>query len=140
MRRLSQVINASALPPTTTTLVSSLNPSTVGASVTFTATVSGSSPTGTVAFKDGLNAIAGCSAQPVNGAGQAACTTSGLTLGTHSVTAAYSGDANNLASTSAALSQVVNPGTIPSASITLASSVQSVPGRDRGDVHRIGHG
>lgn len=120
---LSQVVNASPLPPTTTALVSSLNPSTVGASVTFTATVSGSSPTGTVAFKDGLNAIAGCSAQPVNGAGQAACTTSGLTLGTHSITAAYGGDANNLGSTSAALSQVVNPVTIPSSTITLASSV-----------------
>ncbi len=35
---------------TTTTLVSSPNPSTVGSSVVFTATVNGSAPTGTVAF------------------------------------------------------------------------------------------
>ncbi len=119
---LSQVINASPLPPTTTTLVSALNPSTVGASVTFTATVTGNSPTGTVAFKDGITAIAGCSAQPVNGAGQAACTTSSLALGTHSITAGYSGDASNLPSVSAALSQVVNSGTIPSSSITVTSS------------------
>ena len=119
---LSQVINPPSLPPSTTTLASSLNPSIVSNSVTFTATVSGSSPTGTVAFMDGVTTIAGCGAQPVSGAGQAACTTSSLTLGTHSITAAYSGDANNLASVSAALSQVVNPAIIPSVSITLASS------------------
>ncbi len=121
---LSQVISGSALP-TTTTLVSSLNPSTFGASVTFTATVSGSgsSPTGTVAFMDGATAVAGCSAQPVNGAGQAACTTSSLAVGVHSIVANYSGDASNLASVSAALSQVVDAGTIPSSSIAVTSSV-----------------
>ena len=37
----------------------------------------------------------------------AACTTAGLTVGSHSITAAYAGDANRLASTSTALSQVV---------------------------------
>ena len=43
----------------TTALVSSLNPSTVGQSVTFTATVTGASgtPTGTVTFKDGATTI-----------------------------------------------------------------------------------
>ena len=41
---------------TGTGLQSSQNPSTVGQSVTFTATVTGSSPTGTVQFKDnGVN-------------------------------------------------------------------------------------
>ena len=39
--------------PTTTTLASSLNPSTFGASVTFTATVTGTAPTGSVNFTDG---------------------------------------------------------------------------------------
>ena len=39
--------------PTTTTLSSSANPSVVGTSVTFTATVTGAAPTGTVAFTDG---------------------------------------------------------------------------------------
>ena len=39
--------------PTTTTLISSNNPSTLGTSVTFTATVTGTAPTGTVNFKDG---------------------------------------------------------------------------------------
>ncbi len=46
----------------TTTMASSLNPSTAGASVTFTATVAGSNPTGSVNFKDGANSISGCSA------------------------------------------------------------------------------
>ncbi len=36
--------------PTTTTLASSLNPANVGVSVTFTATVNGAAPTGTVSF------------------------------------------------------------------------------------------
>src|SRR5207253_2042447 len=48
--------------PTTTTLTSSLNPSMVGANVTFTATVMGSNPTGSVNFSDGGVSIAGCAA------------------------------------------------------------------------------
>src|ERR1019366_4689311 len=45
-----------------TTLSSSGSPSLVGASVTFTATVAGTAPTGTVAFTDGGSTITGCSA------------------------------------------------------------------------------
>src|SRR5207247_7154982 len=50
-------VNKSA---STTTILSSLNPSGFGQSVTFTATVSGSgpAPTGTVTFKDGATALA----------------------------------------------------------------------------------
>jgi hypothetical protein len=44
----------------------------------------------------------------------AAFTTSALTQGTHSITAVYSGDANNLTSTSPVVQQVVNaPGPPP---------------------------
>ena len=96
---------------TTTTLASTLDPSTVGASVTFTATVTGVNPTGNVAFKDGANNISGCSGVALTGSGNsrtAQCTTTTLTQGTHSITAVYAGDAGNLTSTSAALSQVVN--------------------------------
>jgi hypothetical protein len=50
------------LPPgrgaTTTALISSQNPSALGQSVTFTATVTGASPTGTVTFKDGGTTLA----------------------------------------------------------------------------------
>jgi uncharacterized repeat protein (TIGR01451 family) len=78
---------------TSTAVSSSLNPSLLGQSVTFTATVTsaGGTPTGTVQFKDGVNNLG----IPVtlNGSGQATFTTSSLTAGTHTITAVYSGDA-----------------------------------------------
>src|SRR5439155_16448788 len=83
---------------TTTTLSSSANPSTVGANVTFTATATGTSPTGTVNFLDGGTSISGCSAVALTGTGNsrtAACATTSLAAGTHSVVATYSGDATN---------------------------------------------
>jgi predicted secreted protein len=98
---LNQVVGQGA---TTTALISSQNPSTFGQSVTFTATVTGSSPTGTVTFKDGATTLG---TGTLNGSGQATFTTSALSLGTHSITATYNGDANNAASTSAPLNQVV---------------------------------
>ena len=96
---------------TTTTLGSSLNPSTASAGVTFTASVTGNAPTGNVAFTDGGSAISGCAAAALSGSGNtrtAACSTASLAAGTHSIVAAYAGDAANAASTSSALSQTVN--------------------------------
>jgi hypothetical protein len=138
---LSQVVNSVSPAPTTTTLMSSLNPSTAGVSVTFTATVAGSNPTGSVNFKDGANSISGCSAVTLVGSGNsktAACSTSTLTAATHSITAAYGGDAGNAASTSAALSQVVskansttsvasslNPSTV-AANVTFTTTVSGI--------------
>ncbi len=75
--------------------------------MTFTATVS-SAATGTVDFKDGGISISGCSAQPLSG-GIATCVTNALNVGSHSITAVYSGDTNYLGSTSSVLTQVVNP-------------------------------
>ncbi len=102
---------ASPRPTTaTTTLVSSLNPAGVGASVTFTATVTGSTPTGTVDFTDGGSSIASCSAVPLSGGGSsptASCTTNALAAGMHTIIADYAGDANNTASVSNALSQAI---------------------------------
>lgn len=92
------------LSDTTTALASNANPSTYGSSVTFTATVAGSSPTGTVTFKDGASTLG---TTTLSG-GSAGYTSSSLSVGTHSITAVYSGDTNNAASTSPALSQVVN--------------------------------
>ncbi|HQU47703.1 MAG TPA: PQQ-dependent sugar dehydrogenase, partial [Casimicrobiaceae bacterium] len=96
---------------TTTTLASSANPSTLGQPVSFTATVTGSAPTGSVAFRDGAATIAGCTAVALAGSGNArtaSCTPASLAQGTHSITAAYAGDAANAPSTSSALAQVVN--------------------------------
>ena len=59
---------------TTTTLVSSQNPSIVDDSVTFTANVSPVPTGGTVAFKEDGAVISGCDARPLT-AGQATCAT-----------------------------------------------------------------
>ena len=124
---LSQVVNGGGPVATTTTLGAAPNPSTVGQNVTFTATVNGTNPTGTVNFKDGANSIAGCAAAAVTGSGNsrtAQCTTGALAQGTHSVTAVYGGDAGNATSTSAVLSQVVNAAGGPAGTTTtIVSSV-----------------
>ena len=95
---------------TTTNPVSMTNPSSYGQSVMLTATVGAAlpgsgTPTGTVTFYDGAVAL-GSSALS-NGTATVSVTT--LTVGTHSITATYSGDTNFTGSTSGALSQVVNP-------------------------------
>jgi sugar lactone lactonase YvrE len=89
--------------PTTTTLASSQNPLLVGNSVTFTATVSPSTATGTVQFLDGGTVVS----SGILSGGSAAFSTSSLALGPHSMTAVYSGDTQNAGSTSAVLSQAV---------------------------------
>ena len=101
----------------TTAVTGSSTTSTFGSSVTFTATVSPSSPsaTGTVTFKDGSTTLG---VRAVSG-GKAVDTITGLAVGTHSITAAYSGDANYLTSTSSALSHTVDATT----STTVASSL-----------------
>ena len=97
------------LNPTTTAVTSSLTPSTFGAIVTFTATITGASPTGTVGFTDNGNAIAGCSNVNVSAA-KATCATSTLAVGTHAIVASCGGDASNSGSVSPAFTQVVNAG------------------------------
>jgi hypothetical protein len=88
---------------TTTTLASSLPASTFGQSVTFTATVSPSTATGTVQFFDGANSLG----TVVLSAGNASLTTATLAVGTHSITARYGGDANYASSISLSLTQTV---------------------------------
>ncbi len=92
---------------TVTALLSAVNPSSFGQSVTFTATVTfgAGTPTGTAQFKDnGTNLGAPVA---LNAGGVATFSTSALTVGTHPITADYSGDGNFLTS-SGSLSQVVN--------------------------------
>src|SRR5580704_17096962 len=93
-------------------LVSSLNPSTPGANVTFTVTVSSpnGTPTGTVIFDDGSTALS--TAVPLDGSGVAAFNTATLAAGTHPITAVYSGDANFTTVTSPIVSQRVEDYTI----------------------------
>jgi hypothetical protein len=87
-------------------VVSSINPSLHGKPVTFTATVSPLAATGTVTFQDGGVDITGCVSQTMVSA-VATCTTSDLDVGSHSITAVYSGDATHDGSTSAVLTQDV---------------------------------
>ncbi len=100
---LTQTIKKKA---TTTTVSSSLNPSTVGQAVTYTVTVSATAATGTVEFKQAGLTIAGCAAQPVS-SGTATCTLSNLAAGGYWITAAYSGDSNYGSSMSPGLTQTV---------------------------------
>lgn len=83
---------------TATTVSSSMNPSVPGEAVTFTATVSSAAgtPTGTVQFKvDGSNAGAPLD---LNSSGLAVFSTNSLPVGTHSITADYSGSTNLVSS------------------------------------------
>ena len=92
---------------TTTNVASNNNPSTFGAAVTFTATVSGSGvPTGVATFMDGTTTLGSVS---LDASGRATLTTSSVAVGTHSITAVYGGDGSFSGSTSLALSQVVTP-------------------------------
>ena len=116
---LNQTVNKAN---TSTSLVSSANPSKFGQSVTFTATVvripAGSgTPTGTVTFKEGATTLG---TGTLNGSGVATFTTSTLSVASHSITAEYGGDGNFNTSTSSALTQVVQKS---DTSTALSSSV-----------------
>ena len=86
--------------PSSTTLTSSSNPSTVGATVNLIATVTGFSPTGSVNF-GGRNHHPGMRRGGAR-RGVAQCPVSGLAVGTHPITADYSGDGGNDPSTARA--------------------------------------
>jgi uncharacterized delta-60 repeat protein len=75
-----------------------------GQSVTFTATVTATNPTGTITFSDGSRALA---TQNLSTA-KASYSTSALSVGRHSISATYSGDELNAASTSSMLVETVN--------------------------------
>jgi uncharacterized protein len=93
---------------TQTSITSSVNPSTFGQSVTFTATVTsgGNAVTqGSVTFKEGTTTLSGPTS--LNSSGQATFTTSALSSGSHTITAEYGGTASFSAS-SGSVVQAVN--------------------------------
>lgn len=106
--------NVLSVNPTSTTVTSSANPSGVGLAVTLTAHISNNNQgqiTGTVQFFDGTTAI-GNAPQNVNSSSNTATlTTSFTTVGTHSITAVYSGDDQNAASTSLILKEIIEQAT-----------------------------
>jgi uncharacterized repeat protein (TIGR03803 family) len=97
---------------TTKTLTSSANPAGPNQSVTYTATVTnsqGKAVTGRVTFKDGGKNIATVNLKK----NEAAYTISCKTTGTHSITATYSGDANDAGSTSGILKEFIENLPVP---------------------------
>jgi hypothetical protein len=104
---------------TTTTLASSVNPASAEQAVTFTATVqagAGNSPNGTVNFMDGSTTLG----TAVLAGNSAQLTVSTLAVGSHTITAVYSGSANFGGSASAALTETINQS---STTTTLASNL-----------------
>ena len=103
---------------TNTTVSASLNPSSYGQAVTWTATVTSSGsvpPTGKVNFTWGYN----IGTVTINTSGVATLTRSNLNADSYPLKAVYLGDASNSGSTSAVLNQVVTQATT---SATLTSS------------------
>ncbi|HET6936151.1 MAG TPA: Ig-like domain repeat protein, partial [Candidatus Angelobacter sp.] len=107
----------------TVSLSAGTNPSIAGDLLAFTATVGPATATGTVVFFDNGVAISGD--LPV-ASGSATVNTSSLAIGTHSITAQYSGDATFDGSVSAAFVQAVNSPKANS-SVTLALSAGANP-------------
>jgi hypothetical protein len=116
---LSEVISAAS---TTAAVASSVSPSSYGQTVTFTATVSSSNaaPTGSVVFLVGATPLGSATLAAGGGASSTATlSVNSLAVGTNSITVVYAATQNFAASTSSAISQVVNAA---STTATVASS------------------
>lgn len=94
--------------PTTTTAQSAPNPSVFGQGVTFTSTTISSvgAPVGTVTFKEGTKVWA--SSVPVDSSGHAAFSSKTFSVGSHTLTAVFTGDAGWASSSGNAAVQTVN--------------------------------
>jgi autotransporter-associated beta strand protein len=106
---ITQTVLESRTLVTTTTLAlsSGTNPSAYTAPLTFTATVTGSTPGGNVLFYNGPNLLGTAT---LNSAGKAALTVSGLAAGWRPISARYLGDSTHLPSAPASvLFQTINP-------------------------------
>jgi uncharacterized delta-60 repeat protein len=100
-----------AATSTDVSIATDRNPSLPGQSITLTATVAGTAPSGSVQFRDGAFAIPGCAAvAPIANSGSfvATCSAASLILGSHVIIATFSGDAANPAGQSSLLIQVVD--------------------------------
>jgi hypothetical protein len=108
----TQVTNQIVNPASTSTAVSSSNnPSEFGSNVVFTGSTTvtppgAGTPVGTTQFTDNGIPIGG--PQPLDGAGNATASTNTLSVGAHTVGAAYSSSSPNFNGSSGSLSQQVN--------------------------------
>ncbi len=119
----------SATTMTTTALSSSANPSAPGQPVTFTATVSPASgtgtPTGTVTFSDAGSQIGTAT---LHGGTATIATASPLAAGSHAITASYGGDRNFAASTGS-LTQTVSQAVTTTTTTVTSSANPPVTGQ-----------
>jgi formylglycine-generating enzyme required for sulfatase activity len=109
-----EAILSPARSATNATVVSSRNPAVYGEEVTFTATATAQAPavgtpTGTVTFRDGSNDLGNVALS----GGTARLKTASLGPGSHDITVRYGGERGFLESTSATLTQFVNPAHSP---------------------------
>jgi len=109
--------------------LASLPTSSLGQSVTFTATVNGvvgsGTPTGTVIFEDGSTSIGQGVLSGTSTTSQASFSYALLTAGTHAIKAVYEGDGNYSGATSPTITQVV-VGSNPSNGLAMTTGGQSV--------------
>ncbi|HEY3723817.1 MAG TPA: Ig-like domain-containing protein [Acidimicrobiia bacterium] len=148
----SAIVTQNVNKASTTSAVVSNHPSaTWNQPVTFTATIGSVSPAtatpslGTVAFNADGVAIEGCTAKTLT-AGVATCTANADPVGTASITAVFSGDANFTTSTSSPITQTVTKATTGTAlsadhnpsrsgqSVTFTATVTSTAGTPTGTV------
>jgi hypothetical protein len=103
------------------TLSTGSNPSTLGDNLVFTATLTPATGNGSIQFLDGGATISG--SIPLSN-GTASFSTADLGLGTHSITARYTGDNKLNSSVSPALTQTVNK---PNTSVSVALTTGANP-------------
>jgi hypothetical protein len=105
---------------TTTNLSSTPNPSNLGQSVTFTATVTGGSPapTGMVTFSEGPNSLVQI---PLN-SGTSSFSTSSLSAGNHTITATYQSDTLSALSSNTTTQGVIGGSPTPSPTPTATAT------------------
>ncbi|MGH7484234.1 MAG: Ig-like domain repeat protein, partial [bacterium] len=141
-----QVTGTGLQDGTTLVVVSSLPVSNVGNPVTFTATITPTTPTtaptptGTVVFTDGATTLGSIAVS----ASAASLTTSALAAGSHTITATYSGDTLYTGSTANLVQKVIGPPNIslvssvnpsmPGANVTFTATVSSPNGNPAGTV------
>ncbi len=107
----SEAVTVVVAQATQTTVAASVNDPVFGQPETFTATVwvapGGVIPTGTVTFEEGSTILGTATLSAVGSLAVASITTTALPLGTDAVTAVYSGDPDDMPSTSQPLTVVV---------------------------------
>jgi hypothetical protein len=121
---VTQSLTIGKAAPAAIGLASSSNPVLVQNAVTLTATVSSAtgSPTGTVTFLDGSTPLGAATLA----GGVATLTTSGLAVGSHTITAVYGGDGNFISATSSALTEVIDDFDLAISVTSGSSSITSV--------------